>query len=121
MKTHIAKEDNGYLIAFEIEAIYYSRNAIAEILKATRGVSAVQFGGRFGSNNDVRLMFNFLNSSFIVWEPYGDNSRYWIGPKESSQKPIDIRIVELAFINYLPPLHKRIVGDILNFRLTRRL
>jgi hypothetical protein len=120
MKTHMAKECDGHLIAFEIEAIYYSRNAIAEILKTVKGVSDVQFGGRFGSNNDVRLMFNFQNSSFIVWEPYGDNSRYWIGPMESSQKPVDIRTIELAFINYSPPLHKRIVGDLFNFRLPRR-
>lgn len=116
----MAKEDNGYLVAFEIEAIYYSRNSIAEILKTIKGVSDVQFGGRFGSNNDVRLMFDYLNSAFIVWEPYGDNSRYWIGPKESSQKPMDIRTIEQGFVNYSPPLHKRIVGDIFNLRFIRR-
>ncbi len=57
----------------------------------------------------------------IVLEPYGDNSRYWIGPKEPAENALDVGDIENAFKAYRPPLHRKILGDVLTLRLFKRL
>jgi len=57
---------------------------------------------------------------FHVWEPYGDNSRYWIGPNERLvlRDPIQLREIEEAVRQYRPPALVKIFGDLvsLNFK-----
>ena len=33
-----------------------------------------------------RVLPYFKGESFDVWEPFGDNSRYWIGPSDEPQR-----------------------------------
>ncbi len=56
-----------------------------------------------------------------MWEPYGDNSDYWIGPKEASlilRDSSQLREIEEVFKRYRPPLLLKILGDLvsLNFK-----
>jgi hypothetical protein len=35
----------------------------------------------------VHVRFSFKGNQFIVWEPFGDNSRLWIIPQEGQEVP----------------------------------
>ena len=48
---------------------------------------------------DDRFSFTFRGRSCVVNEPWGDNSRYWIGPTEMEPQ-IDMRPVHDAFRKY---------------------
>lgn len=107
--------------AFEIENAYVSRRTVARLLRELDGVTDVGLGGRFGSSNDVRVEFKYRNRDYVVLEPFGDNSRYWIGPKDAAESGADIGEVESLFKSYRPPFHRALIGDIVSFRLLRRL
>ena len=53
--------------------------------------------------------FEVEGMKFVVWEPYGDNSRYWIGPQPPRWVP-QIAQVRQAFIDKapFPPLWVRV-------------
>lgn len=107
--------------AFEIENAYVSRRTVARLLGKLDGVTDVGLGGRFGSSNDVRVEFKYQNRDYVVLEPFGDNSRYWIGPKNSAESAGDIGQVESLFKRYRPPFHRALIGDILSLRVLKRL
>jgi hypothetical protein len=78
-------------------------------------------GGRLGSPDDARIEFKCQGHDFIVMEPFGDNSRYWIGRKGGKDDPAaaaNIGRIKAAFERYKPPLPAKIFGDLasLNFR-----
>ena len=123
MKTYplINKKKGDGPFAFEIENAYVGRGTIARLLAEVEGVTDVYLRGRFGSSDDIRVEFKYLNRDYVVLEPYGDNSRYWIGPKDSTASADDIDNVENAFKHHRPPFHREIIGDILTLRLFKRL
>ncbi len=61
-------------------------------------------GAHFGSSSDLRLTFNYYGEEYIVWEPYGDSSRYWIGPKTLTDSSRDCSDLEEAFQTFEPSL-----------------
>jgi hypothetical protein len=50
-------------------------------------------------SDDDRFSFVYLGRSCVVHEPFGDNSRYWIGPVEN-YPPIDMAPVQEAFSRF---------------------
>jgi hypothetical protein len=122
METYpiVDPKKGAYPFALEIENAYVSRRTVARLLGRLDGVADVVFGGRLESTNDVRVGFKYRNHEYIVLEPFGDNSRYWIGPKNSAEGVGDIGEVESAFRRYRPPLHRMLLGDILTFRVFKR-
>jgi len=76
--------------------------------------------GKSISQRRVRLEFEHRGVEFHVYEPYGDNSRYWILPKERLVlcDPLQLNEIEEAFRKYRPPTLVKIFGDIvsLNFK-----
>jgi hypothetical protein len=121
MRTfEIHSDDEGYFVAFEIENAYIRPKKVGEILSAVGGVTDVTVGKSSGESRDIRVAFNYLGIEYIVWEPYGDNSRYWIGPKQTdgNLSDIDITPLETAFRDYEPPLLVKVLGGLftLNFK-----
>lgn len=116
MKTYKLLRDDGCFFAFEIENAYIRPKKVARILERIDGVTDVQVS-KFMASPDVRVEFKYSGYDFIVWEPFGDNSRYWIGPKEEGES-IDIASIERVFKDYRPPLVAKIFGDLitLNFK-----
>ena len=112
-------KDGELAIAFELENIYISRKSIAKILKRIDGVADVHLRGHLGSSDEIRIEFKYMGRDFIVWEPYGDNSRYWVGPKNIEQAGLETTDLQAAFIQYKPPLYRALLGDLLTFRLFR--
>jgi hypothetical protein len=122
MKTYPIIQDGGPdPFAFEIDHVYLSRKMIARILDKIDGVTEVHLGGRFGSTDDDRIEFKCQGHDYIVMEPFGDNSRYWVGPKggkDDVTAAANMGQIKAAFEGYKPPLPVKIFGDLasLNFR-----
>jgi hypothetical protein len=120
MRTFPVIGDDGIQRAFEIEHVYISRGALFQLLSSIEGVSCVTKPDRKERTAGVRVEFKHRDVDFFVWEPYGDNSRYWIGPKENLilRDPSQLREIEEAFDRYRAPLLLKILGDLvsLNFK-----
>lgn len=112
MKTYpILAKDGGRAFAFEVENIYVSPAVAARIVTAVDGVADVAQRKAFSKSSDVHVEFKYRGQPYIVWEPYGDSSRYWVGPKEEANEVGDITALEAAFQRYRPPLHRALIGD----------
>lgn len=104
MRTYPAASLESKHIAFEIQNLLVSRRQIAKIISAVPGVTRVVLGAHFGSSSDLRLTFNYCGEEYIVWEPYGDSSRYWIGPRTLTDASRDCSDLEKAFQTFEPSL-----------------
>ena len=131
MKTYpIFRKDGIREPIFEIESIYIASGALVRLLAGVEGVTEVRLRKIFSKPRDIRVEFKYLGRSYIVWEPFGDNSRFWIGPADMVSgadpvpelgSPSDILMLEDAFKRYSPPLHRAIFGDVLTLRCLRKL
>ena len=93
MKTYPIVTEEGVVKAFEISNAYpWSLGAMRKVLESVDGVT----GYRKNWFNDDRFSFVFLQRACIVNEPWGDNSRYWIGPVEM-EPLLDMGPVHEAF------------------------
>jgi len=120
MNTITIKDDNGRVMGFQIENIYVSPKTVARILEGIEGVSGVRKRRLFGPWEEIHVWFHFRGVECIVWEPFGDNSLYWIGQRETPE-PVDFSVVEQAFRDYVPPIHRKLIGDIVTLHFVRKL
>jgi hypothetical protein len=105
--------------AFEIDHVYLRRETIVHLLNMVDGVTDVRLGGRFGSTDDIRVEFKCQGHDYIVMEPFGDNSRYWIGPKGGKDDvgaAANMGKIKAAFDGYRPPLAVKIFGDLVSLK-----
>jgi hypothetical protein len=87
MKTYPVPDASGRLHAFEVPNTLFTTRRVAALLRKTPGVADVKVVRRlFSTPSDVRIRFVWRGRKLIVWEPWGDNSRYWIGPDDDSQE-----------------------------------
>ena len=87
MRVYELHRDDGYFLAFEIENVYVRPRKIGEILSAVGGVTDVRVRRSSRESRDVHVTLKYLGAEYIVWEPFGDNSRYWIGPEKEVNRP----------------------------------
>ncbi len=118
MKTYPTRSDDNRLYAFEVENAYIGSGKIADILKGISDVTDVRVKRPFSSPSDARVFFRYRGNPYVVWEPYGDSSRYWFGPEGEEDKSLSIDEIERAFKDYRLPFARKIVGDLvsLNFK-----
>lgn len=121
MDTYPIAHKNGLPFAFEVQNAYALPRRIARILSHVDGVSDVRLTRWSGRATDTRLEFKYLDRDYVVWEPYGDSSRYWIGPKNTDEPAPDITPVENAFKEYRLPFYRALIGDVLTLRILKRL
>ncbi|KZC39906.1 hypothetical protein RHOFW510R12_01280 [Rhodanobacter sp. FW510-R12] len=114
------RNDSGQVVAFEIDNIYASRRTICKLLQAVDGVTDVALASAFGGSDDVRVRFDFHNRQYVVVEPFGDNSRYWVGPANNDSPSESVAPLERAFSVYRPPAARKIIGDLLTLRFLSR-
>ena len=100
MKTHPILRADGTMLAFEVTSAWISFRPLCKILRSVDGVTEI----RRSYFNEDRLNFLFCGLPFVVNEPWGDNSRYWIGPKEPDNCSIDVGSINQAFKEYKGPL-----------------
>jgi hypothetical protein len=94
MKTYPIVNDDGSLRGFQIDHPF-TRGPICRVLRSVEGVSDVTKTWF----NDDRIKFRLHGEPFVVNEPWGDNSRYWIGPAEISCAQ-DLSPIHEAFQQY---------------------
>lgn len=119
MKTYSIQGTEGHPYAVEVENAYIGVRSLAELLGKVDGVTSVEVRKPLSHSGDVRGTFRFLGADFVIVEPFGDNSRYWVGPAdEDAEKRRDITPIETCLRAYKPPILRKLVGDIvtLNFR-----
>jgi hypothetical protein len=100
MKTYPIERADGSLHAFQICNAFVSMGVIRRILISVEGVSSLKRLWR----SDDRLRFTFSGALWVVHEPFGDNSRYWIGPSEAKDHVLEVGPIHEAFVNYKSPL-----------------
>ena len=108
MRTWPITDNEGRVTAFEVSMIRIGLREIERLIRAIPGVSEVSRRPLFTSPSDVHLTFSYRGIACVVWEPFGDNSRYWIGPKEATDRAADVNAIETVFRDYKPSVLKRI-------------
>jgi hypothetical protein len=130
MQTYLVSDKQGVRAPiFQVENAYIGPATIAKLLAQVQGVSDVRRRKPFSKSSDVHIEFYYLGRPYIVWEPFGDNSRYWIGPADmvsgvpdvaNLEHPEDIANLEEVFKRYRPPLYRALLGDVISLRVFRR-
>ena len=108
MRTYPALETSGRLIAFEIPNLAMA-GVVARVLRTADGVADIRVRRMFGPfHQDVHIRFRYRGVEHVVVEPWGDNSRLWIGPEDTNAPDLDISALELAFKAWRPRLWRRL-------------
>jgi hypothetical protein len=116
MNAHPLIDDQAiFPFAFEIENAYVSTSTIANLLSETPGVSDVRKRTLFSKWEHVHIWFRYKNVEFVVTEPYGDSSEYWIGPNDEKDR-LDVSELLAQFKGYQPSFMRKIFGDVLMLR-----
>ena len=104
MKTYPIYLEDNTMVAFEVDSGYITIKQIKELF--TKKTSAIGFSrkDRFARRKyDCHIFFKYKDKEFGVIEPFGDNSRYWIGPLEGiDESDIDVTELESSVRSYRP-------------------
>jgi len=100
MKTYALWREDGTLRGFEIANLWVPLRIVAAVLNSVEGVESV----RWNRSSENRLEFTYRGERCVVHEPFGDNSRYWIGPKEAGVSDLNISALRNAFEQYRNPI-----------------
>ncbi|MDP2324320.1 MAG: hypothetical protein Q8N51_09860 [Gammaproteobacteria bacterium] len=110
--------DEKSKVGFEIDNAYASSRELVRIVRGFEGVSAVVWVGSWLSKGDIRLRFSYRGEQFLVVEPYGDSSRYFIR-QEHGKWGDNSESLESEFkAHKIGPLRK-FIGDILCLRISK--
>lgn len=121
MNTYPIKDDRpGHCWAFEIDNLYITVHPVARVLGAVPSVSDIRIPKLFRGKDDIRIQFKYKDREYVVWEPWGDSNRYWIGPDDEQDKSVDLSDLRAAFERHTPPslltlLHSIVTLDIESF------
>lgn len=84
MKTYGIKDADGVEFAFEVENLLLGRHGLSRLVAQIPGCLVIRRPGWFsGSSEDEFCEFELEGIRFVAWEPWGDNSRYWVGLKST--------------------------------------
>ncbi len=93
MKTWPLLKKDGRLCAFEIRSTPVTFGRIFRALRATEGVANVK---RNWFSED-HITFSYRGEPFVINEPWGDSSRYWVGPQDAETSKVDLTSLHKAF------------------------
>jgi len=98
MRIHDVIDGEGRMFAFEVDNLSFDRAHVCRVAASIPGAIIVR-RPRFLSSlrEEVFCEFEVEGVRFVAWEPFGDNSRYWIGP-EPAHWVSQIVIVREAFL-----------------------
>ena len=99
MNIYPIENESGQLHAFEIENWKVSRARATSIVKSIPDAVIIREPKKILSwfREDVFCEFSINNTVFQIDEPYGDNSRYWVGKKEAGGWCPELEKVKKAF------------------------
>ena len=88
MRVDDIRDKEGRVFAFEVSNFFRARRDICGVASTIPGVRIIR-EPKFLSwfREEVFCEFELDGVRFEAWEPYGDNSRYWIGPEPTRWVP----------------------------------
>lgn len=118
MQTHpiVDAKIGAHPYAFEIDVVDASPSTIIQILKLVPEVTSIQPRKPFSAQSEIHVEFEYNGRRYVVWEAYGDNSRYWIGPKDIDNDAPDLSHIESAFKAHKVPPFRSLIGSIVSLR-----
>ena len=96
----IRTRNNAEVYAFEIDSGIGRRKTVTVVRSIDR-VSIAEKSTGCDLSEAAFCEFSILGDDFHVFEPFGDSSRYWIGPKDNKAHPGILLIID-AFMAYKP-------------------
>ena len=98
MRVYDLHDQEGRVFAFEVNNFLLIRADIVSIARKIPGVRIVRHPRRLSwLREEIFCEFELDGIVFEAWEPFGDNSRYWIGPEPARWVP-QIEAVRQAFL-----------------------
>jgi hypothetical protein len=98
MNIHDVIDGDGKAFAFEVDNLSVGRSQVCRVAASIPGATIVRRPRLFSSlREEVFCEFEIEGVTFVAWEPFGDNSRYWIGP-EPAHWVSQITVVREAFL-----------------------
>jgi hypothetical protein len=102
MKVYDLKDKEGRNFAFEVGNALIGRAEVARIVGRIPGAIVTRKPKAFSwSSEDEFCEWEINGVRFNAWEPFGDNSRYWIGPNPPEWRS-EIQNVRNAFLQHRP-------------------
>lgn len=114
MKARLLRDAEGRIYAVEVNMGYASVRTLAQLVGATSGVSDVRVRRPFSGSGNVRVSFRFQGADYVLMEPFGDSSEYWIGPAEEGGGADDITAIARSIEDFKPSQCRQIWGDLVN-------
>jgi hypothetical protein len=99
LRTYPIFREDGSIHAFEISNVVIRMRTIRGLLEGVPGVSAI----RRVWFREQRMQFKLRGEDCEVWEPFGDNSRYWVGPSDAKSSKLELSQLHSAFAHYSGP------------------
>src|SRR3989338_10516651 len=94
MKVYDLKDKTGRVFAFEVDNLLLQRRGVGKVVRTIPGARITRVSG-----DDEFCEFEVEGKVFVAEEPWGDNSRYWIGPRPPEWcEPV--ATVRAAFLQY---------------------
>ena len=89
MDTYELLDEDGRMFAFEVNNAGLGRRGVCRVVETIPGAQITR-RPRFLSwfREEVFCEFSVNGKTFVAWEPFGDNSRYWIGPEPTEWLPL---------------------------------
>ena len=121
METFSIKDNKDSQFAFEIENIYLSLNKVGKLLSTLEGIKINKIRKPFEAS-EYLIEFDYKGRLYEVWEPFGDSSRYWIGPKKGAEEMgnNEIKEIEDVFKQYEINPFVKLIGDLLSLKIFSR-
>jgi len=104
VRVYDLHDAEGRFFAFEVDNLRLERGELCDLVRTIPGATVVR-EPRFLSywREDEFCEFEVNGQRFKAEEPFGDNSRYWIGP-EPPRWCAQLESVRQAFAAYNPSL-----------------
>jgi hypothetical protein len=118
MKIFPLKDDEtDLLVGFEIENAFIGRTELISLLEKCDRVSKVDKRG----GAETIVAFDYRGKSFTAEEPYGDSSRFWIGPSQTNDSDSDVKTKDIMalFASFRPSRFRWILGNLILLRFSR--
>lgn len=105
---------NNQTYAFEICSALISLKDLFRLLIIVDCITNLKRRKLFQNFEDsIHIKFVYKEQEFIVQEPYGDSSEYWIGPYDETAQSTSIAEIESVFVSYKPTFWRRMISFLL--------
>jgi hypothetical protein len=97
MRIFDIQDSEGRVCAFEVSNFFFARLDVCGVVSRIPAARLIRKPKMFSSfREDEFCEFEVEGVKFVAWEPFGDNTRYWIGPEPPRWVP-QIDAVREAF------------------------